>query len=379
VKNFVMVSVDLMARADLTPAAKWVYTLLADYARIKNSGEAWPGVRAIMAKTGLASHTVHQALVILQTAGLIKVKTRGSGRRTTVYQVFPPDTPRPTGSAQETAAQTQTRSALTCAAQTGDSAERKTAKSERKQPRSALTCAAHSEHINTKQQTEQERAAPAAAVDKPSSQEPSPEGCVPSNLTAMADGGAVQATPAEKNNSQVRQVSALEASKQALADFGVGEPNRTRLAELDGMTPELVQNVGIPCQSGGGGPGLLVRRLQDAVAERTRERQGYQRHDESQPKYGYNVSSPSVRRREEIAEWADHYRAEFRTAVARLYLDRYDPKKRRQAWEAFLAKTGRARRFFEMGGWEAYPIHLLHELKPGYFEHLHDEMQRMAA
>lgn len=77
----------LLARPDLSAAAKIVYVVLAD--RQAENGSTWPSIRRIATDCGISSVTAQRAIRKLREAGLITVESAGPnrGRRTNRYVV----------------------------------------------------------------------------------------------------------------------------------------------------------------------------------------------------------------------------------------------------------------------------------------------------
>ena len=68
----------ILARADLTPAAKIVFAVLQD--RQGANGKSWPGERRLAADCGLGLGTVCACVRQLEAAGLVAVDRRGRGK-----------------------------------------------------------------------------------------------------------------------------------------------------------------------------------------------------------------------------------------------------------------------------------------------------------
>jgi hypothetical protein len=76
--RFVKLRLDILARPDLTPAAKLIWAAIADHAR--GNGSAWPGIRRLARNCGVNVKTVNKAVGKLKERELLIVEHRGNGR-----------------------------------------------------------------------------------------------------------------------------------------------------------------------------------------------------------------------------------------------------------------------------------------------------------
>lgn len=85
--RFVKLPLHVLARSDLSPAAKLVYAAIAD--RIGRNSEAWPGVRRLANDCGLSPATVVHATHRLEAVGLLTVDhvSGNPGGRTNRYRL----------------------------------------------------------------------------------------------------------------------------------------------------------------------------------------------------------------------------------------------------------------------------------------------------
>jgi DNA-binding MarR family transcriptional regulator len=85
--RFVKLPWHVLARSDLSPAAKLLYAAIMD--RIGENGEAWPGVRRLASDCGLSPATVVAAIRRLETVGLLAVEhvSGNPGGRTNHYRL----------------------------------------------------------------------------------------------------------------------------------------------------------------------------------------------------------------------------------------------------------------------------------------------------
>ncbi len=82
--QFLKLDAALLARADVSPAAKLVFAVVADH--LNAEGVAWLGIRRIARLTGTDGKLVQRALRRLEESNLIVIERRGSGR-TNLYRL----------------------------------------------------------------------------------------------------------------------------------------------------------------------------------------------------------------------------------------------------------------------------------------------------
>lgn len=70
-ERFARLPLAVLARADLTPAAKLVFAAISN--RVGANGSAWPGQRRIAADCGLSTKAANRAVRELEVAGLLEV------------------------------------------------------------------------------------------------------------------------------------------------------------------------------------------------------------------------------------------------------------------------------------------------------------------
>ena len=206
----------IQARTDLGPIAKAVHTFLVD--AMRETGGCQCGFRAISKGVGIANNkTIAKAIRALNRAALIQVERGKSGQSNKYYlppNRAPNDTALPQTAHQTTPLCPRPRTKRHRAPNDPASAHQMTPlnKKEKKRQQQQLPCA------------------PAAAAD-----------CAPNGEEDHRD---------------------LLAN---LTAHGIGEPTRSRLAALPGITPEIVNEAAGRIKQRGGGTGLLVREIQAAV------------------------------------------------------------------------------------------------------------------
>jgi hypothetical protein len=96
---------------------------------------------------------------------------------------------------------------------------------------------------------------------------------------------AVAETNGEDATGETADSRRVRANLKALREAGIGEPSRTRLAKLPGITEGLVRELSAQNQVTGGGPGLIVRKLEEratALAEYGRERKAREKRERAE-------------------------------------------------------------------------------------------------
>ncbi len=91
--TFVKIPTEILARTDLTAAAKLVYAVLADRAR--DTGRSWAGTRRFSTDCGISRSTVVDSLALLEKLGLIDAERRGVGKTTIYHPTGPKTSPEP--------------------------------------------------------------------------------------------------------------------------------------------------------------------------------------------------------------------------------------------------------------------------------------------
>jgi len=235
--------------AKLSGGAVKVLLVLAEHVNSKirdGSGEwlTWPSCTRIAERTGLSERMIRYALRELEKHKLVTRLVEGGGSRTAKYQLLePPRQP---------------------------IAPRQSIAGVPGQP-IAGTGATHCPQRRLKKKIDSSSSEAEASPVKPEA--------LANHAAAVAD---------------------------ALIECGIGQPTRDRLANLDGLTPAIVQREARKAEARGLGTGALVRNLETAAeqAVRKRERQRQRREAERQVQ-------------QEIAEQREQDQAEALTGDAR--------------------------------------------------------------
>jgi len=181
--------------------------------------ESWPSVAKIAQLAGLTTRPVEKALANLERLGVLtKVQSGGGRGRTAVWKLTEPGRPRPL----------ETPSQKTGFVQTGFGEKPRPAVRINPVPRDGGTRLRELE-----QQQHADQAQPGT----------------PDIPIAAAD------------------------LMEALAESGIAEPTRSRLAILEGLTPHLVRSETTRAQEAGKGIGALVRNLEAAAEKAVRRRE----------------------------------------------------------------------------------------------------------
>lgn len=214
-----LVSTGLLAR--LTPSAVSVLLVLASHA--DSRGHCWPSVPRLGKLSGLSRAQVYRALVELESSALVIRRTTGGGKRSTTYELLQPAAPAP----PQPVSPVRPPPSHRC-----------------DPPR--LTHETRTRSIELNQQNKGPAERPA---DRPAAAPPPP---------------ATSPGPAPAAADQVVEV---------LTAAGISEPTRSRLAELPGITPALVEKEVSRARERGKGPGVVVNSIRSAIeAQRAKER-----------------------------------------------------------------------------------------------------------
>lgn len=90
-ERFIKLPVAVLARPDLTATAKVVYAVIAD--RVGNNASTWVGIRRLAVDVGTDPKAVLRAIAALESAGLLHIDRRGSGRSSHYRVKSAPETP----------------------------------------------------------------------------------------------------------------------------------------------------------------------------------------------------------------------------------------------------------------------------------------------
>lgn len=229
----------VLRRCDLTPADKLVYVALIG--RADREGVCWPTVETIANDCSLAVRTVQLALKKLQQLGLVSQRPVSNAllerlnqrQRDQVHHIGrvwvllnaiweSAVTPRDSQKGRKTERVRRRKSP--CVEGAKHSAER----------------AQESAPQQSREQTqEQQSAAPRTAAD----------------VLPVQPEDAAQAARSAPD-------APMERNREALMGLGIGEPMRTQLAKVPELTPSMIGEA----SSSGARNGLLVKRIEDAIA-----------------------------------------------------------------------------------------------------------------
>lgn len=74
--------------SELSTAERYVLLVLADFSQIKSGGLAYPGIARIANRTALTPRYIRTVLKRLESAGFIKLVSRGGGRVSSRYRIL---------------------------------------------------------------------------------------------------------------------------------------------------------------------------------------------------------------------------------------------------------------------------------------------------
>jgi len=153
--------------------------------------------------------------------------------------------------------------------------------------------------------------------------------------------------------------SEVEACRAVLIRAGIGEPERSRLANHPDATVGILTNA----VAGEAGPGLKVQRVREALAavEASRETEATHR------------ARRARERRERAGDVCRDFRdVYFYPTVAKLHLEAMDEGERNRIWEAYLREANSTKQTLRRMGWQRLAGDVLERVDPGRLRAIRD-------